>query len=67
MGGCVTKENETQHKDPVIVLKKPRKIPSLSSIEENHLYKVRIEKERREAEQNKETRKLTARTEWCFN
>lgn len=47
MGGCVAKEQEGGCNDPVIVMKKQRKIPSLSSIAENHLYKVRVEKERR--------------------
>lgn len=66
MGGCVTKESESQSKEPVIVVKKPRKIPALSSIEENHLYKVRAEKEKKEDE-NKVNQKLDQETEWCFN
>ena len=66
MGGCVTKEAEEQLRDPVVVMKKPRKIPSLNSIEGNHLYKVRVEKEKKE-EEVKAGKSSHATAEWCFN
>ena len=47
MGGCITKEKGSSHRDPVIVIKRAKRTPSLS-IEANNLYKNRIDKERKE-------------------
>lgn len=50
MGGCIVKDKGSPKKDPVVVTKKSKRVPSLSSIEENQLYKTRIDKERKDYE-----------------
>lgn len=46
MGSCIAKEKETaSNLEPIVVVKKPKSIPSLSSIEDNQLYKTRVERD----------------------
>lgn len=44
MGSCMAKEKEKAPPEPIVVVKKQKKVPSLSNIEENHLYKSHIER-----------------------
>ena len=46
--GICMKKKSNKSRDPVVISRKPKRVPSLTTIADNRLYKVRIEERARE-------------------